>query len=269
MISLKDPLDVLMIILAVILAISSYLAYVGYGLVVICVLGVLYLYCYYNAPSRKFPTAEEITADVDLTGKVAFVTGTTSGIGYDTAKTLALRGAKVYLASRDPTKLNESKQRMVVELDGKNYDDMLIPITCDLNDLNSVKAAAEMFLQNEKRLDILINNAGVMTIPEFRATKQGLEQQVGICHVGHFYLTKLLLPALQRSKSHLARVICVSSSAHRHHKFNDLLTNNPRLETVPYDVSFTLLIFRMWEKENCVCVCVCARVRRYSQQYCR
>jgi len=246
-----------MIILAVILTICSYLAYIGYGLIVLFVLGLLYLYCYYNAPSRKFPTAEEITAGVDLTGKVAFVTGTTSGIGYDTAKTLALRGAKVYLASRNPTKLNETKQQMVIELqlsnenttttrastssrnssnyDNRNYDEMLIPVTCDLNDLNSVKAAAETFLKNEIRLDILINNAGVMTIPEFRPTVQGLEQQVGICHVGHFYLTKLLLMALQKSKSHLARVVCVSSSAHRNHKFNDLLKNNPRLETVPYD----------------------------------
>ena len=77
-----DPLDILMIILAVILTVAGYLIYVGYGLITICILTALYVYCYRNAPSRKFPTAEQITLDVDLTDKIAFVTGTTSGIGF-------------------------------------------------------------------------------------------------------------------------------------------------------------------------------------------
>jgi NAD(P)-dependent dehydrogenase (short-subunit alcohol dehydrogenase family) len=109
-------------------------------------------------------------------------------------------------------------------------------LTCDLADLKSVKACAETFLKQESELHILINNAGIMALPEFTPTKQGLESQVGVCHVGHFYLTKLLLPALEKAatKESPARVVALSSSAHRNHDIAQLLTS-PQLLTTPYD----------------------------------
>lgn len=177
-----DPLDILMIILAVILTLAGYCIYIGYALIVVCVLGSFVAYCFYNAPARTFPTAEEITDVVDLTGKIAFVSGTTSGIGIDTAHILALRGVKVYLAARSEQKLQESKKQMLTHLADRasissrsfnKCDDMIVPIICDLNDLTSVKKAAEKFLNEEGKLVILINNAVEMTVPESRPTAQG------------------------------------------------------------------------------------------------
>ena len=110
-------------------------------------------------------------------------------------------------------------------------------IPCDLNDLQSVQHCARTFLKMESKLDILINNAGIMAVPTRQATKQGyLEQQVGICHVGHFYLTELLLPALENAGTNdsPSRIVCLSSSAHRFHQMEDCLKDS-KLDTIPYD----------------------------------
>lgn len=182
---------------------------------------------YLAAPARTFPTSEQVTEGVDLTGKVAFVTGATSGIGVDTARVLALRGAHVYLVARNPKKLEATKAELL-KIDPTYKIDTVV---CDLSDLESVKSCAATFLKQQDSLDILINNAGIMAVPTRQETKQGLESQVGVCHVGHFYLTKLLLPAVEKAKK--GRVVCLSSSAHAYHAFDKCLESE-MLETEPY-----------------------------------
>ena len=205
----------------------------GHGLPATAILGSMFGLMYMKAPARKFPTGEDITEGVNMKGKTVLVTGATSGIGIDTARILALRGAHVYLVARNPQKLEATKNEILSALpkDGTALG-KVSTLTCDLNDLQSVQHCAKTFLKDEKELHVLINNAGIMALPTHKETKQGLEQQIGICHVGHFYLTELLLPALQKPSS--SRIICLSSSAHGYHNMEHCLKDN-KLETVPYD----------------------------------
>ena len=165
---------------------------------------------------------------------MVLVTGATSGIGVETARVLALRGAHVYLVGRNPKKLEQTLVQLKQSLPAAQSK--LSTLVCDLNDLNSVKHCAKQFLHEEKELDILVNNAGIMALQPRQETQQGLEAQVGVCHVGHFYLAKLLLPALQAaSKTHgSARVAALSSSAHTYHEIQSCLANE-KLDTSPYD----------------------------------
>ncbi|CAB9531707.1 Short-chain dehydrogenase TIC 32, chloroplastic [Seminavis robusta] len=200
----------------------------GHALTATAVLGSLLGLAYIRAPSRTFPTGEAVTESVDLTGKVALVTGATSGIGVETARVLALRGAHVYLAARNPTKLDATQKQLLAELPSTCKIDI---VTCDLGDLQSVKHCAKTVLASQDTIDIVINNAGIMALPTRTDTKQGLESQVGVCHVGHFYLTKLLLPAIQKAQG---RIVCLSSSGHANHDIKKCLSS-PKLETDPYD----------------------------------
>lgn len=199
----------------------------GKGVPVTAALGSLLGLAYLSAPARSYPTGAEITEGVDLTGKVALVTGATSGIGVETARVLALRGAHVYLVARNANKLEMSKKQILESVPEANVSTLV----CDLGDLQSVKHCAKNFATEQTNLHILINNAGIMALPERTPTKQGLEAQVGVCHVGHFYLTKLLMPALKRGK---ARIVCLSSSAHQMHNLPECL-QDPKLETTPYN----------------------------------
>jgi NAD(P)-dependent dehydrogenase (short-subunit alcohol dehydrogenase family) len=231
--SSTDPLDVIMAICAVLFALTILSWYVGYGPYVTAVVILLFSYAYMKAPRRSYPTAAKIAEASNLRGKVALVTGATSGIGVETARVLALSGAHVYIAARNPKKLETSKAEMLKSLPQGSQISVL---TCDLADLTSVKTCAETFLKQESELHIIINNAGIMALPERTPTKQSLESQVGVCHVGHFYLTKLLLPALEKAatKELPARVVALSSSGHRNHNITQLL-ESPQLETTPYD----------------------------------
>ena len=153
----------------------------------------------------------------DQTGKVAIVTGANSGIGLETARSLASRGARVILACR-----NESKAQAAME-DIRRSDPQakLEFIRLDLADLDSIETFASAVLEREQSLDLLINNAGVMVPPESK-TKQGFELQFGVNHLGHFALTGRLLPLLLATKG--ARIVNVSSVAHKFGKmkFDDL-----------------------------------------------
>lgn len=227
-----DTLDKLMAILAVILAITAWAIVSGYGAITVTVVAVLFGWGYYKAPRRKFPTAEQVMEGADLKGSVVIVTGATSGIGIDTARTLAAAGAHVFLAARNPSKLEKTKKAIEQQVPTAKIS----LLTCDLGDLKSVQYCAKKFLEQKLNLNLLVNNAGIMALPERKSTVQGLEQQVGVCHVGHFLLTKLLLPALQAGaaeKGKPSRIVCISSVAHVSHKMGQLL-ENPKLETVPY-----------------------------------
>ena len=207
--------------------------YIGYGIHATIALSSLFTLMYIKAPARSFPTGEDITHGINLNGKVALVTGGTSGIGVDTCRILALRGAHVYIVARNMKKLEETKRDIETALRNESKNVVVGKISiiqCDLNDLQSVQYCAKTYLKTESKLDILINNAGIMAVPTRQATKQGnLEQQMGICHVGHFYLTELLLPALEKAATASSqtnspsRIICLSSTAHRYHQMEECL----------------------------------------------
>jgi NAD(P)-dependent dehydrogenase (short-subunit alcohol dehydrogenase family) len=227
-----DPLDVITSVVIVTIGAATVATIKGHGIAAWSTLAALTSAAYMMAPRRTFPTAEAVCPDT-VTKKIVIVTGATSGIGVDTAGVLYQKGAIVYIAARNPSKLEEIKDLISRKYDSKTKGS-IHTLICDLSDLDSVKQCAEVFLKSEHQLDILINNAGIMALPQRVATKQGLESQVGVCHVGHFYLTQLLLPTI--TKSH-GRVVCVSSVAHRRHQMKQLLaTTTPQpLETVPYD----------------------------------
>jgi NAD(P)-dependent dehydrogenase (short-subunit alcohol dehydrogenase family) len=142
----------------------------------------------------------------DQTGRTAIVTGANSGIGFETARMLALRGAHVVLACRDEHKAQTAVARIQREQPAAQVSAWQL----DLADLASVSAFAQRFASEHEQLDLLINNAGVMT-PPFTRTKQGFELQFGTNHLGHFALSAQLWPLLVRTPE--ARLVVVSSLA--------------------------------------------------------
>jgi NAD(P)-dependent dehydrogenase (short-subunit alcohol dehydrogenase family) len=147
-------------------------------------------------------------ADIpDLTGQVAVVTGANGGLGLETARAFATRGAHVVMAARN----QEKATRALEELRRDLPDASLEVIPLDLSSQASVREAAERILAEHERIDILVNNAGVMGIPE-RATPDGFEMQLGTNHLGHYALTARLMPALLRAPA--ARIVTVTSTAH-------------------------------------------------------
>ena len=164
--------------------------------------------------------AAEVLADRDLTGKTAIVTGGYSGIGLETVRSLANAGASVVVPVRSPDKATES----LASLSGA-----IETAPMDLADLGSVRRFAEQMVENLSRLDLLINNAGIMACPEQRVGP-GWEAQFGVNHMGHFALTRALLPLLVKTPS--ARVVALSSTAH---KITDVLWDDVHFERTPYD----------------------------------
>lgn len=162
-------------------------------------------------------TAEGVSEGADLTGKVALVTGTTSGIGQETARVLCSRGAHVLMACRDVSRAEMVAKEIRESIAHADVD----VLELDLRSLASVRKCAEAFLKTGLPLHLLILNAGVMANPR-ELTADGFESQLGTNHVGHFLLTDLLLERLKSSAP--SRIISVSSSAHRmgHFDFDDM-----------------------------------------------
>jgi NAD(P)-dependent dehydrogenase (short-subunit alcohol dehydrogenase family) len=156
------------------------------------------------SPNGKWSTAEI----PDQSGRIAVVTGSNTGIGYHTAAVLAYTGAHVVLAVRNLEKGNAALAR-IVAADPK-ADVTLQEL--DLSSLDSVRAAAKALRSAYGRIDLLINNAGVMYTPK-RLTADGFEMQFGTNHLGHFALTGLLLDNLLSVRG--SRVVTVSSTGHR------------------------------------------------------
>ncbi|XP_017472643.1 PREDICTED: retinol dehydrogenase 13-like isoform X3 [Rhagoletis zephyria] len=145
--------------------------------------------------------------------KVVIVTGSNTGIGKETARELAKRGATVYMACRDMQKCEEARDEIVLE----TYNKHVYCRQCDLASLESVRKFVESFKKEQQRLDILINNAGVMRCPRL-LTKDGFEMQLGVNHMGHFLLTNLMLDLLKKSAP--SRIVTVSSLAHTRGEIN-------------------------------------------------
>ena len=154
----------------------------------------------------------------DLTGRTAVVTGANSGLGVHTARELAAHGASDVLACRNVA----SGEEAAAEMSGSTRVEEL-----DLASLASVRAFAERW---DGPLDLLVNNAGVMTPPAYRETVDGFELQYGTNHLGHFALTGLLMPALEQGVN--PRVVTVASIAH-HNGNESVLDGNPRATYKP------------------------------------
>jgi len=144
-----------------------------------------------------------------LDERIAIVTGANSGLGLETARALARRGARVVLACRNPEKAHAAEREVAAAAPTSGA---VSTLPLDLADLASVTAFADAFRKEHGALHLLVNNAGVMAIP-LRRTAQGFEMQLGTNHLGHFALTGLLLDLLLAAPD--ARVVTVSSSAHR------------------------------------------------------
>jgi NAD(P)-dependent dehydrogenase (short-subunit alcohol dehydrogenase family) len=154
--------------------------------------------------------ANDLVATVpDLTGKLAIVTGANSGLGFGLARRLAAADADVVMAIR-----NRAKGEAAIEKIRATVPDAKLTIkTLDLSSLAAVAALGEQLNAEGRPIDILINNAGVMTPPERDTTADGFELQFGSNHLGHFALTAHLLPLLRAAKD--ARVVSLSSLAAR------------------------------------------------------
>ena len=156
----------------------------------------------------------------DQTGRVAVVTGANGGLGLETARALAAKGAHVVMAARDQEKAAAAE----ADIRSGCVDASLEVVPLDLGDLTSVRAAAGTIAAAHDRIDLLVNNAGLMAMPE-RRTADGFEMQFGVNHLGHWAFTALLLePVLRAGRS---RVVTVTSIAH--HQGRQLDPDNPHL----------------------------------------
>lgn len=177
-------------------------------------------------------TAAEVVAGHDLSGRNVVVTGGATGIGFETARVLAGAGARVVVATRNRERGEEAVGRLRAggaDVAGGAGSGEVVFAPLDLASLASVDAFVSDWLASGRPLHLLVNNAGVMACP-FGRTADGFETQFGTNHLGHFALTRGLLPALRAAGS--ARVVAVSSRAHRR---SDIDFDDPNYERRPYD----------------------------------
>lgn len=165
-------------------------------------------------------TGDLVLSGIDLSGKVAIVTGGYSGIGLETVRGLANKGVRVVVPVRSPDKAKQN-------LDPLGGDVHSAPM--DLADIASVHAFASSMLEALPKLDLLINNAGIMACPEARVGP-GWESQFGVNHMGHFALARALMPLLEKADQ--PRVVALSSTAH---KMSDILWDDIHYESNDYD----------------------------------
>lgn len=170
-------------------------------------------------------TTDEVLDGIDLAGKLVFITGGASGLGAETARAMAARGAHIVIAARDMAK-GEEAAKTVREATGSDAVDV---IACDLGSLANIRECAGATLAKYDKIDLLINNAGVMACPQ-GATSDGFEMQFGTNHVGHFLLTNLLMPALEKADG--ARIVNLSS---RGHHFDTVHFDDPQFKNRDYD----------------------------------
>jgi NAD(P)-dependent dehydrogenase (short-subunit alcohol dehydrogenase family) len=170
-------------------------------------------------------TTAEVLQGVDLSGTTAVVTGASAGLGAETTRSLASVGAQVVMAVRDADKGNAAIEAIRAEIPDARLELGIL----DLASLESVRKFGQDTLANHGRINLLINNAGVMACPLGRTT-DGFEMQLGTNHLGHFLLTGILAPALVNGAP--ARVVNLSS---RGHLRGDIDWDDPHFRSRPYD----------------------------------
>ena len=173
-----------------------------------------------NSGFNSKSNADEITKDIDLNGKIAIVTGGYSGIGLETTRELVSSGAEVIIPAKRSEVAIKNLEGIVSK---KNVIEM------DLSDLNSVKNFTDGYKENFDRLDLLINNAGIMACPETRIGNNW-ESQIAVNHFGHFLLTKELMDMMAGNDG--ARFVSLSSSAH---SLTGILWDDIHFLDNPYD----------------------------------
>lgn len=198
----------------------------------------------------------------NLSDKIIIVTGANSGIGYESSKAFANAGALVVFACRSIQRGEQAKAAIL-----KQNPQAKIEVMClDMGDLKSIKAFASLFKEKYNRLDVLLNNAGVMLTP-YSFTKDGFETHLGINHLGHFALTAHLLDTIVATPQ--ARVVNVASIAHHSAilNFEDLMYQKNPQEYSPmkayrrsklFNLLFTYELQRLFEKSNLSCISVAA-----------
>ncbi|KAM7014688.1 retinol dehydrogenase 13-like [Tautogolabrus adspersus] len=178
---------------------------------------------------RRWLAGGVCRSKVRLDGKTVLITGANTGIGKETAMDMAQRGARVILACRDITRARIAADEIRLRTGNGN----VVVKKLDLASLQSVRDLAKEVQENEDRLDILINNAGIMMCPKW-TTEDGFEMQFGVNHLGHFLLTNCLLDLLKKSTP--SRVVIVSSLAHEkgHIHFDDINLDKDYKREVSY-----------------------------------
>ena len=176
-------------------------------------------------PFDRNTTALHVVENIDLSGRVALVTGGGAGIGLSTATALASAGAKVTIAD-----INLAASEQAAAVIRQTHPGAVVDVLhLDLGSLAQVRAFADKFRSREQKLDILVNNAGIMACPQ-ATTVDGHERQFGVNFLGHYLLTRLLEPLLRASGQ--ARVVCVSSIGHRR---TDIHYDDIDYRTRPYE----------------------------------
>ena len=170
-------------------------------------------------------TTDQVLEGIDLTGKLALVTGASSGLGVETARALAAKGARVVMAARDVAKI----EQQAAAIRARHPSAQLEVMALHLDQPASVRAFAKAFLAQHSSLQLLIGNAGVMACPLLR-TAEGWEMQFATNHLGHFLLANLLAPALVAGAP--SRVISVSSAGHQ---FSPVVFDDIHFEKRAYD----------------------------------
>ncbi|KAK0464215.1 uncharacterized protein EV420DRAFT_1515391 [Desarmillaria tabescens] len=219
--------------------------------------------------TQTWPPQSKFSIDQipDLSGKVVIITGGNTGLGYETAKALLPRNARVYIACRNAERASEAIEKL---REATEKDAIFLPL--NLASLKSIRVAAEQFLSKEKELNILFNNAGVMEPSIDELTEEGYDLTVGVNVIGHFYFTKLLLPALlavsQNTSGTETRIVNAASFASEvNDKLNyDTFKDGPirrRLGVVSmyYQSKFANLLYstefsRRYREAGIVCSCV-------------
>lgn len=195
----------------------------------------------------------------DQTGKTFIITGATSGIGYETGIVLAERGANVILACRNIEKANQAMQKIIAV----SGNEKVSVEKLDLSSLKSVRECAEILRNKYEKIDVLINNAGVM-VPPYGLTEDGFELQFGTNHLGHFLLTGLLIDKFLSNQN--SRIVNISSMAHRRGSinFDDLQSKHQYKASIAYAQSkianllFTYELQRRLEKAGAQAIAVAA-----------
>lgn len=170
-------------------------------------------------------TTDDVLEGMDMNGLTVFITGANSGLGQETARAMAARGAHVIMAGRDQAKLDDAAAAIRAGVTGAQLD----TITVDLTSLENIRAATSRARQRFDKIDLLINNAGVMATP-FLHTADGFELQFGTNHLGHFALTGELFPLIEAGES--KRIVNLSS---RGHHMGPVNFEDPNFQHRPYD----------------------------------